>query len=78
MIFAVMLCDLSSRERKAWKVLALIGLETLTTVMPVQCPPYMLRYQANWEQVIAWVYDKPVDKWIQVIKLIKIFRPFFH
>ena len=35
------------------------GTQSLSSGMPVQC--YQFSYQANWELVIMWMYDKPVD-----------------
>ena len=59
MIFAVLLCYLSSSKIKAWKILA------WTDSNPDLCDAgavlYQLSYQPNWVLVIMWVNDKPVD-----------------
>ena len=50
MMFAVLLCYLGSRERKANPDLCDAG-----AVL------HQLNYQANWEQVVVWVEYKRVD-----------------
>ena len=58
-IVEVMLCYLSSSERKAWK------LRSERDSNPDLCDAGAVinhvSHQANWELVIMWVYDKPVD-----------------
>ena len=59
MIFAVMLCHLTSSDRSAWKIQAWTVLEPCLRCGGVVF--HQLNYRANWELDIMWVYDKPVD-----------------
>ena len=58
MIFAVMLCYLSSSDRSAWKIQAWTGLEPCLRWGAVF---HQLSYRVNWELNIICVYDKPID-----------------
>ena len=64
-IFSVLLCYLSNRERKVKKNAGLRG----TVINPDLCDsgavPHQLSYQANWELVVLWVNDKRVDSSIE-------------
>ena len=64
-IFSVLLCYLSNRERKVKKNADLRG----TVINPDLCDSgavlHQLSYQANWELVDLWVNDKRVDSSIE-------------
>ena len=60
MIFAVMLCYLSSSDRSAWNIQAWVGLEPCLRWGAV-FQFHQLSYRVNWELNIICVYDKPID-----------------
>ena len=78
MIFAVVLCYLSSSERRPER-------DSNPDLCDAGAVLDQISYQANWEMVIMWVYDEPVDSGYLVEHCIGIaevrvrvpFRPFF-
>ena len=72
-IVAIMLCYLSSSEKKAWKIR-----DSNPDLCDAGAVINHLSHQANWELVIMWVYDKPVDIQYGLINeiFIWIFGPF--
>ena len=60
MVFAVMLCYLSSSDRSAWNIQAWVGLEPCLRWGAV-FQFHQLSYRVNWELNIICVYDKPID-----------------
>ena len=49
-----------AKEFKVLKNSGLNGTQTMASAILMQCF-YQLSYQANWELVIMWVYDNPID-----------------
>ena len=59
MIFTVLLCYLSSSERKTWKFRP--EQDSIPDLCDTGALLYQLSYKANWELVVMWVNDRPVD-----------------